>query len=106
LPFNMVNAHLSKTDDSCILVDTGIPGLERKDFGVDGIVHHTAGHTPGSQTVAREPERLVNSGAKRFHMGHGGTLEAPEVLRHAKVPVKLDPAHCVCGQHAPAASAT
>jgi glyoxylase-like metal-dependent hydrolase (beta-lactamase superfamily II) len=238
LPFNMVNAHLIKNDDGCILVDTGIPGSERKvervlhkhgltfkdiklivvthahtdhagsaarirelsgapilahkddtdyysrkvpmtycttswvgrlfvktpvphepyvgfapdllmkdaetislkDFGVDGIVRHTAGHTPGSigielasqdalvgdliasgiliggiafngrairppfeddpQTVARELERLVNSGAKRFHMGHGGPLEAPEVLRHAKSLAKLHPQHCACGQHA------
>lgn len=238
LPFNMVNAHLIKSDNGCILVDTGIPGSARKvervlhrqglslkdiklivvthahtdhagsavrirelsgapilahkgdtdyysrkvpmtycttswvgklfvktpvphepyvgfapdllmqdaetislkDFGVDGIVRHTAGHTPGSigielasqdalvgdliasgiliggiafnghairppfeddpQTVARELQRLVNSGAKRFHMGHGGPLEAPEVLRHAKALAKLHPAHCACGRHA------
>ena len=94
------------------------------DFGVDGLVRHTAGHTPGSiavelssqdalvgdliasgiliggivftgramrppfeddpQTVARELERLVRGGAKRFYMGHGGPLEADEVLRHAR----------------------
>jgi len=94
------------------------------DFGVDGIVRHTAGHTPGSiavelssqdalvgdliasgillggiaftghamrppfeddpPTVARELERLVRGGAKRFYMGHGGPLEADEVLRHAR----------------------
>ena len=30
LPFNMVNAHLIKSDAGCILVDTGIPGSERK----------------------------------------------------------------------------
>lgn len=94
------------------------------DFGVDGIVRHTAGHTPGSiavelssqdalvgdliasgigiggiaftghairppfeddpHTVARELQRLVQSGAKRFHMGHGGPLESAEVLRHAR----------------------
>lgn len=240
LPFNMVNAHLIKSDDGGVLVDTGIPGSERKvermlhqqglsfkdiklivvthahtdhagsaarirelsgapilahkddtdyysrkvpmtycttswvgklfvktpaphepyegfvpdllmedaetisleDFGVDGIVRHTAGHTPGSigielasqdalvgdliasgiliggiafnghairppfeddpHTVARELERLVNSGVKRFHMGHGGPLEAAEVLRHAKALAKLRPNHCACAQHAPA----
>ncbi len=30
LPFNMVNAHLIRSDAGCILVDTGIPGSERK----------------------------------------------------------------------------
>jgi glyoxylase-like metal-dependent hydrolase (beta-lactamase superfamily II) len=30
LPFNMVNAHLIKSDAGCILVDAGIPGSERK----------------------------------------------------------------------------
>lgn len=94
------------------------------DFGVNGLVRHTAGHTPGSiavelssqdalvgdliasgiliggiaftgrairppfeddpQTVAHELERLVRGGAKRFYMGHGGPLEADEVLRHAR----------------------
>ena len=94
-------------------------------FGVEGIVRHTAGHTPGSVavelssedalvgdlvasgillggiaftgralrppfeddplTVASELERLVHAGAKRFHMGHGGPLQAAEVLRHARV---------------------
>lgn len=29
-------------------------------------------------------ERLVQAGARRFHMGHGGPLPAAEVLRHAK----------------------
>ena len=93
-------------------------------FGVDGLVRHIAGHTPGSiavelssqdalvgdliasgillggiaftgramrppfeddpQTVARELEHLVRGGAKRFYMGHGGPLEADEVLRHAR----------------------
>ncbi len=232
LPFNMVNAHLIKSDAGCILVDTGIPGSERKiervlklhglsfkdiklivvthahtdhagsaarvrelsgapilahqddvdfytrkkpmtycttgwaarlfiktpvphepyqgfqpdilmkdedeisltDFGVAGVIRHTAGHTPGSiaielasqdamvgdliasgvliggiafngramrppfeddpQTVARELERLVKGGAQRFHMGHGGPLEAAEVLRHARVLSTLAPGPC------------
>lgn len=95
-----------------------------QEFGVDGVVRHTAGHTPGSiavelssqevivgdlvasgiliggiafnghairppfeddaQTVARELQRMVQGGAKRFYMGHGGPLEAAEVLRHAR----------------------
>lgn len=222
LPFNMVNAHLIKSEAGCVLVDTGIPGSEGKiertlarnglsladiklivvthahtdhagsaarmrelsgapilahqddadyysrkvpmtycttgwvgrlfvktpaphepyqgfvpdilmrggesmdlgDFGVDGVVRHTGGHTPGSMaiemasqdalvgdliasgiliggiafngrairppfeddphTVAHELERLVRDGSKRFHMGHGGPLEAAEVLRHAR----------------------
>jgi glyoxylase-like metal-dependent hydrolase (beta-lactamase superfamily II) len=193
LPFNMVNAHLIRSDAGCVLVDAGIPGSERKitralarhglsfrdikliivthahtdhagsaarlrqlsgapilahqddadfyngketplphqpfesfvpdmlmkngdsvhlqDFGVDGVVRHTGGHTPGSiaielssqdalvgdllasgiliggiaftghairppfednpQTVARELNRMVQGGAKRFYLGHG-----------------------------------
>ncbi len=111
-------------------------------FGVDGLVRHTGGHTPGSitveqssqdalvgdlialiasgvliggiafrgrairppfeddpQTVARELERMVEGGAKRFYMGHGGRLDAREVQRHARVlseiPKTLHPSgHC------------
>jgi glyoxylase-like metal-dependent hydrolase (beta-lactamase superfamily II) len=33
--------------------------------------------------VGRELARLVQGGAKRFYMGHGGPLEAAEVMRHA-----------------------
>jgi glyoxylase-like metal-dependent hydrolase (beta-lactamase superfamily II) len=94
------------------------------EFGIDGMVRHTAGHTPGSiaaelasqdmlvgdlvasgiliggiaftgrairppfeddpQTVARELTRMLDGGAKRFYMGHGGPLEATEVTRHAR----------------------
>lgn len=103
--------------------------VDLQDFGVDGRVRHTGGHTPGSialelssqdalvgdliasgiliggmaflgrairppfeddpHTVARELERLVDGGAKRFHMGHGGPLEAAEVMRHARRLSKL-----------------
>lgn len=35
--------------------------------------------------VADELQRLVDAGAQRFHMGHGGPLPAQEVLRHAQV---------------------
>lgn len=98
--------------------------MELRDFGVDGTVRHTAGHTPGSiavelsshdalvgdliasgiliggiartrrpisppfeddpKTIAAQLEHLVESGAKRFYMGHGGPLEAAEVMRHAR----------------------
>jgi glyoxylase-like metal-dependent hydrolase (beta-lactamase superfamily II) len=94
------------------------------DFGVEGLVQHTGGHTPGSiavelasrdalvgdlvasgiliggiaftsramrppfeddpQTVSRELNRMVEGGAQRFYMGHGGPLPALEVSRHAR----------------------
>lgn len=90
------------------------------DFGVDGLVRQTAGHSPGSiaverssknvvvgdltasgiriggiaftghairppfeddpQKVARELDCLVQEGAKRFYMGHGGPLEGETVI--------------------------
>lgn len=222
LPFSMVNSHLIRSEAGCILIDTGIPGSERKiervltkhgltfrdiklivvthahtdhagsaarvrelsgapilaheddadyysrkkpmtycttswvgkiflktpvphepyegfvpdimmtngdafnllNFGVDGVIRHTGGHTPGSiaveleskdmmvgdliasgiliggimfkgrairppfeddpATVSRALIRMVESGGKRFHMGHGGPLEVPEVMRHAR----------------------
>ena len=236
LPFNIVNAHLVRSDAGCILVDSGIPGSERKiaralarnrlsfndikliivthahtdhagsaarlrqlsgapilahkddadfysrkepmtfcptglvgrlffktplphqpyqgfapdimmkngdsvnlqDFGVDGLVRHTGGHTPGSiavelsshdalvgdlvasgiliggiaftghairppfeddpQTVARELQRMIEGGAKRFYMGHGGPLEATEVMRHARLLSKIAQAPCAADQ--------
>ena len=95
-----------------------------RDFGVEGVVHHTAGHTPGSIAVelssqdvivgdliasgiliggiafkgrairppfeddpvkvSEELAGLVQRGARRFHMGHGGPLNATEVMRHAR----------------------
>jgi glyoxylase-like metal-dependent hydrolase (beta-lactamase superfamily II) len=94
------------------------------DFGVDGTVRHTGGHTPGSiaielasqdalvgdlvasgiliggiaftgrairppfeddpNRVARELQRLVRDGTKRFYLGHGGPLDAGKVMRHAR----------------------
>lgn len=222
LPFGMVNAHLIRSGDTCVLVDTGMPGSETKiervlarhglsfrdialivvthahtdhagsaarlrqlsgapilahrddadfysrrvpmtycpsswvgrlflqtplpheayeafvpdvmmtdhqafdlrDWNIDGIVRHTGGHTPGSiaielasrdamvgdllasgiligglalegrpisppfeddpERVAAELERLVEAGARRFHLGHGGPLEADAVVRHAR----------------------
>ena len=93
-------------------------------FGVDGVVRHTGGHTPGSiavelssldalvgdliasgilmgglaltgrairppfeddpHKVARELDRLVQRGARRFYMGHGGPLTEAEVKRHVQ----------------------
>jgi hydroxyacylglutathione hydrolase len=241
LPFRMVNAHIIKTEDGCIVVDAGIPGSEHKvgkvlaqnglsyadikliivthahtdhagsaarlralsgapimahrgdldyytrkkpmtfcttglagrlffktpvphqpfeafepdilmsdaevmslkDFGVEGIVRHTAGHTPGSiaielssedalvgdliasgiliggiaftgrairppfeddpHHVAEALERLVQGGAKRFYMGHGGPLEVPEVMRHVRALKQIPPHVCThtdCDHHA------
>lgn len=34
--------------------------------------------------VATELQRLIDAGMERFHMGHGGPLEANEVRRHAQ----------------------
>lgn len=108
------------------------------DFGVDGVVRHTGGHTPGSiavelssqdvmvgdliasgiliggvflkgrairppfeddpATVSRELIRMVRSGGKRFHMGHGGPLEVKEVLRHARALAKLQGDPCTSGK--------
>jgi glyoxylase-like metal-dependent hydrolase (beta-lactamase superfamily II) len=105
-----------------------------RDFGIDGVVRHTAGHTPGSiavelasqdvlvgdliasgillggiafngrairppfeddsKTVGHELQRMVEGGARRFYMGHGGPLEAKEVIRHARVLAKN--AHDLC----------
>lgn len=112
--------------------------MNLKDFGVEGLVRHTGGHTPGSiavelssqdalvgdliasgiliggiaftgrairppfeddpEAVARELSRMVRGGAKRFHMGHGGPLEASEVMRHARVLAKIAQAQCSSGQ--------
>ncbi|MYN18415.1 MBL fold metallo-hydrolase [Rugamonas sp. FT107W] len=104
------------------------------DFGVEGIVRHTGGHTPGSivvelasedimvgdliasgiliggmmfkgrairppfeddpAIVSRELMRMVEAGGKRFHMGHGGPLEVPEVMRHASALAKIGRHQC------------
>jgi len=98
-------------------------------FGIDGTIRHTGGHTPGSiavelaskdmmvgdliasgiliggimfkgrairppfeddpATVSRALIRMVESGGQRFHMGHGGPLDVPEVMRHARNLAKL-----------------
>jgi glyoxylase-like metal-dependent hydrolase (beta-lactamase superfamily II) len=108
------------------------------DFGVDGVVRHTAGHTAGSiavelssqdafvgdllasgiliggiaftgrairppfeydpQTVARELNRMIEGGAKRFYMGHGGPLKVAEVMRHAKSLSRIAPSACAAGR--------
>jgi hydroxyacylglutathione hydrolase len=113
--------------------------MNLQDFGVNGLVRHTAGHTPGSivvelssqdalvgdllasgtliggiaftgrairppfeddpQTVARELKRIVQGGAKRFYMGHGGPLEAAEVMRHARVLSKIASSPPASGQY-------
>jgi glyoxylase-like metal-dependent hydrolase (beta-lactamase superfamily II) len=119
-----------------IMMNNGDP-VNLQDFGVDGVVRHTAGHTPGSiavdlvsqdalvgdllasgiliggiaftghairppfeddpQTVARELNRMVQGGAKRFYLGHGGPLEATEVTRHARYLSNLARSPCTAG---------
>ena len=111
--------------------------LKLGEFGVDGIVRHTAGHTPGSiaielasqdmlvgdlvasgiliggiaftgrairppfeddpQAVACQLTRMIDGGAKRFYMGHGGPLEAAEVARHAHKLAAIKPNACIIG---------
>jgi glyoxylase-like metal-dependent hydrolase (beta-lactamase superfamily II) len=108
--------------------------MQLSDFGVDGVVRHTAGHTPGSiavelashdalvgdlvasgiligglaftghairppfeddpARVSCELEGLVQRGAQRFHMGHGGPLGAGEVTRHARSLPGAGQHHC------------
>jgi glyoxylase-like metal-dependent hydrolase (beta-lactamase superfamily II) len=107
------------------------------EFGVDGRVLHTAGHTEGSvsvelasqdmlvgdliasgiliggiafngrairppfeddpHAVAKELQRMVDGGAKRFYMGHGGPLDAPEVMRHVRSLRQIQPLSCAIG---------
>jgi hydroxyacylglutathione hydrolase len=123
-----------------ILMKNG-DAMTLEEFGIDGIVRHTAGHTPGSiavelasqdilvgdlvasgiliggiaftgrairppfeddpQTVARELTRMLDGGAKRFYMGHGGPLEATEVTRHARrlSAIKQDACPTGCCHH-------
>ena len=118
---------MMKNGDSVSLVD----------FGFEGLVRHTAGHTPGSiavelssqdalvgdliasgiliggvaftgrairppfeddpQAVALELKRTVQVDAKRFYMGHGGPLEAAEVMRHANSLSALAQSPCSAG---------
>ena len=108
-----------------------------RDFGFEGLVRHTAGHTPGSiavelssqdalvgdllasgiliggiaftgrairppfeddpNAVARELKRMLQGGSKRFYMGHGGPLEAAEVMRHANSLASLARRLCSIG---------
>lgn len=108
------------------------------DFGVDGIVRHSAGHTPGSvsvelsshdalvgdliasgiliggiaftgrairppfeddaRRVSRELEGLVDRGATRFYMGHGGPLGVAEVERHVRSLPKTLHHRCAAGK--------
>lgn len=112
--------------------------ISLRNFGVDGVVRHTAGHTPGSITVelstcdaivgdliasgiligglvftgrairppfeddpvrvSDELERLVQRGAQRFYMGHGGPLSTAEVMRHARSLPRPLRQQCMTGQ--------
>ncbi|MCZ8520233.1 MULTISPECIES: MBL fold metallo-hydrolase [Paenibacillus] len=40
-------------------------------------------------SVARELNRMLDSGIETFHMGHGGPLKAPEVKSHARSLLRL-----------------
>jgi glyoxylase-like metal-dependent hydrolase (beta-lactamase superfamily II) len=122
--------------DADIMMKNG-DAMTLAEFGVDGVVRHTAGHTPGSiavelasqdmlvgdlvasgiliggiaftdrairppfeddpQVVARELTRMLDGGAKRFYMGHGGPLEAAEVTRHAHKLSAIPPNPCAAG---------
>ncbi|UAK24268.1 MBL fold metallo-hydrolase [Sphingomonas nostoxanthinifaciens] len=113
--------------------------LNLLNFGVDGIVRHTGGHTPGSvavelasgdalvgdliasgiliggiafkgrairppfeddpHRVAEQLDRLVQGGAARFHLGHGGPLEPPEVLRHIRKLARISSCTCSTPHH-------
>lgn len=127
-PYEGFEADIAMTNGDSINLDQ---------FGVDGIVRHTGGHTPGSiavelasqdvmvgdlvasgiliggiaftgrairppfeddpQTVARELTRMIESGAKRFYMGHGGPLPAAEVMRHAQKLAMIAQDSCATG---------
>jgi glyoxylase-like metal-dependent hydrolase (beta-lactamase superfamily II) len=49
------------------------------------------------RAVARELKRMVQDGARRFHMGHGGPLEADEVMRHARSLSDMAETPCAAG---------
>jgi glyoxylase-like metal-dependent hydrolase (beta-lactamase superfamily II) len=112
--------------------------ISLREFGVDGIVRHSAGHTPGSvsielasrevlvgdliasgiliggiaftgrairppfeddaERVSRELEGMVHRGATRFYLGHGGPLDAAEVMRHARSLPKTPRHRCAAGK--------
>jgi hypothetical protein len=40
---------------------------------------------------------MVQGGAKRFYMGHGGPLEVAEVMRHARYLCDLARSPCTAG---------
>jgi hydroxyacylglutathione hydrolase len=90
--------------------------FDLKDFGLDGLVRRTGGHTPGSagilvggiaftgramrlvedapHTVARELRRMVEGRAQHFYMGHRGPLGATRVMRHAQSLLAIVPRTC------------
>ena len=49
------------------------------------------------ETVTRELQRIIQGGAKRFYMGHGGPLETVEVMRHARSLSKMAQLPCMAG---------
>lgn len=63
LPFGLVNAHLVRGNEGCILVDTGLPGSEHKigralksigmDFGDIGLIVVTHAHVDHAGSAAR-----------------------------------------------------
>jgi hydroxyacylglutathione hydrolase len=49
------------------------------------------------QTVVRELRHMVQGGAERFYMGHGGPLQAAQVMRHATRLSKIAQSPCRAG---------
>ena len=112
--------------------------ISLREFGINGLVRHSGGHTPDSvsvelathevlvgdliasgiliggiaftgrairppfeddaERVSRELQRLVQLGATRFYMGHGGPLGVAEVVRHARSLPKALRHRCAAGK--------
>ena len=121
---------------------SGADSFDLQDYGFQGQIRSTPGHTAGSisvelsdqealvgdlvasgillggialkgrakrppfeddpMLVARELQRMVNSGVTHFYMGHGGPLPAKEVKRHIASLLKIAAKSNQCGNLASA----